>query len=279
MKRFLLLLSLLFIGVAMADNTPTSVGYVDAKLDALQATIPAAGATGVGMGTSVITYTATSGEIGERELFTGGKYTASTDADKLITAAALNTAFTTLPETDTTTLKCANPGTCTLWTIVDQMAYGVSNGGSSVAPATIAMLNTLIDTVGTSSCFYDAGFTGTCVTPLEKRMTWGAVFTYNDESIQINGEAVCGSVPSVTGQVGEISSDQTTLDEEYETSPAVSGGTCYCKLTSPAESLWVFRGEYGTSLKGCRYKCAQNCASAVKAGTSTLKQSMFGTIK
>ncbi len=58
-------------------------------------------------------------------LFTGASdYNASEDADKLITASALKKALT-LPETDTTTLECANPSDgCTLWTIVDQTAYG-----------------------------------------------------------------------------------------------------------------------------------------------------------
>ena len=72
-----------------------------------------------------MTYTnvAGGGTIGERGLFTGGTYDASNDADKLITASALNNTFTNLPTTDTTTLQCANQD-CTLWTIVDQTAYG-----------------------------------------------------------------------------------------------------------------------------------------------------------
>ena len=114
---------------AANDKTTTSLGYVESKLDALQDTIPAAGAQGVGAGTSVITYTSTSGEIGERALYTdASSYDASEDGDKLITASALNGAITSMPTTGTTALTCANTG-CTLWSITDQTAYAVTAGG------------------------------------------------------------------------------------------------------------------------------------------------------
>ncbi len=109
----------------VGDKTTTSQPYVKTQVDLKQGKIPAAG-TNSALGESVVMYTANGGgEIGERALFTGASdYNASEDADKLITASALKKALT-LPETDTTTLECANPSDgCTLWTIVDQTAYG-----------------------------------------------------------------------------------------------------------------------------------------------------------
>jgi len=103
-----------------------SKAYVDTKIETKQLKIPAAGQPNVGAGETVMTYTATgNGEIGERGLYSDiSSYDATTDGDKLITASALNATFTNLPTTPTTKLECANSPACTLWTIVDQTAYG-----------------------------------------------------------------------------------------------------------------------------------------------------------
>ena len=106
-----------------------SKAYVDTMVETRQDKIPAANQQGVGAGETVMTYTAAgNGAIGERGIYTGANaYNANSDADKLITASALNDTFTNLPTTGTTKLECANLNDgCTLWTIVDQTAYGKS---------------------------------------------------------------------------------------------------------------------------------------------------------
>ena len=107
-------------------KTVSSKAYVDTAIATKQLKIPAAGQTNGGAGETVMTYTANgNGEIGERGLYSdASNYNPNTDGDKLITASALKDTFTNLPTTDTTKLECANPGTCDLWTIVDQTAYG-----------------------------------------------------------------------------------------------------------------------------------------------------------
>ena len=108
-------------------KTVASKAYVDTKIETKQLKIPAAGQPNVGAGETVMTYTATgNGQIGERGLYSDiSSYNATTDGDKLITASALNATFTNLPTTPTTKLECANESEgCTLWTIVDQTAYG-----------------------------------------------------------------------------------------------------------------------------------------------------------
>ncbi len=107
-------------------KTVSSKAYVDTMIETKQLKIPAAGQPNVGAGETVMTYTPNgNGEIGERGLYSDiSSYDATRDGDKLITAAALNATFTNLPTTDTTKLECADPGTCSLWTIVDQTAYG-----------------------------------------------------------------------------------------------------------------------------------------------------------
>ena len=130
LKKILLALILVVATVARADDdlkTAASKAYVDTSVETLQDKIPAANTPGVGAGETVMTYTSTgNGQIGERGIYTGANgYDASTDAEKLITASALNDTFTNLPTTGTTKLECANLNDgCTLWTIVDQTAYG-----------------------------------------------------------------------------------------------------------------------------------------------------------
>jgi len=124
----------LVVGASFAsvNNTITTKGYVDTEIDTKQLTIPAAGAQGVGAGNTVVTYTSTEGTLGERELYTGANdYDAESDADKLITASALNGAFTNLPTLETNRLACANQE-CNLWTITPQTAYGKSGGGGGI---------------------------------------------------------------------------------------------------------------------------------------------------
>ena len=130
-----ILLALIFVITAITNvtyaeddmKTAASKAYVDTKIETKQLKIPAANTPGVGAGETVMTYTSTgNGQIGERGLYSDiSSYDATTDADKLITASALNATFTNLPTTGTTKLECANQADgCTLWTIVDQTAYG-----------------------------------------------------------------------------------------------------------------------------------------------------------
>ena len=108
-------------------KTVSSKAYVDTQVATKQLKIPAAGQPNVGAGETVMTYTANgNGEIGERGLYSDtSSYNAATDGDKLITASALKDTFENLPTTDTTKLECANENDgCTLWSIIDQTAYG-----------------------------------------------------------------------------------------------------------------------------------------------------------
>ena len=130
LKKILLTLILVAATVARAESdlkTAASKAYVDTSVETLQDKIPAANQQGVGAGETVMTYTAAgNGAIGERGIYTGANaYNANTDAEKLITASALTDAFDSLPTRGTTKLECANQDDgCTLWTIVDQTAYG-----------------------------------------------------------------------------------------------------------------------------------------------------------
>ena len=70
------------------------------------------------------------GELGsaERGIYDGSTtYNSSTDADKLVTAAALQdvqNSVENLPTIETSKMVCVDSPDCTLWSVVDQTVYG-----------------------------------------------------------------------------------------------------------------------------------------------------------
>ena len=123
---------------SFADPTPldrktvSSKAYVDTSVETRQQKIPAANLNNTNIGVSVVMYTEDGdGEIGERQIYDGTNNYTSGDANKLVTASALKGSVTNLPTMETSKLTCANPGTCSLWTIVDQEVYGRNSNGNN----------------------------------------------------------------------------------------------------------------------------------------------------
>lgn len=246
--------------------TVTSRDYVDNTLATKQAKIPSAGTAGAPTGNSVITYTASSGTIGERGVYTDStEYDASADADKLITASALNTAFTTLPETDTTKLVCANQSEgCTLWTITNQTAYGISGNGTT----TIDLASIIGNVMGTGytsndssgSDYYTDGMSNSLISgdPLAFAVDYG-------DKGMIKGHGRC-STRGVSSLWYNSSAYTFSSDHFTSTLPDATGPYCYCTLegytpsngTMTALSApWVFNYSVG---RACESECALYCA-------------------
>ena len=297
LKKILLsvsVVSMIIVGTSFAtvNNTMTTKGYVDTEIDKKQLTIPAAGTAGVGAGETVVTYTATAGEIGERALFTGGTYNAANDADKLITASALKSAFT-LPETQTTKLTCANPGTCNLWTITNQTAYGKPL-------RSIQEWLWLVRNKALGRCYkgfrdgaeyyytrtstaVSFGRPSTCSTRPERYGDWGVAV--GDDIIhpdQLKGISACSSLG---GKVkGQPASNQAVVQDNYYTdmmnapTSRTSGGVCYCKLIYPEGSTagWVYLSSPGGS--NCASSCAGLCAQNVQRDDA-FKTAIFGLVQ
>ena len=81
----------------------------------------------------------------------------------------------------------------------------------------------------------------------------------------VKGKAVCNSTTGTYAVA--ISSEQHQ-----------SGGKeCWCKMTSPKESSWVFWDTYGDSA-GCAADCAFTCAFIV-SGDSVFRGAVFGSVK
>ena len=113
-------------------KTVSSKAYVDTSVETRQEKIPATNPNNTNIGVSVVTYTTTgNGTIGERQIYDGTNNYTSGDANKLVTASALKGSVTSLPTMETSKLTCANPDTCSLWTIEDQQVYGNTNNNNS----------------------------------------------------------------------------------------------------------------------------------------------------
>ena len=241
---------------ADGDNVLTSKPYVDDAVSTRQDKIPAANPSNTNLGETVMTYTGTDGEIGERELFTGGTYDATNDADKLITASALKSAFT-LPETQTTKLVCANPGPCDLWTITNQTAYG------RIDLMSIMGMSWATDSASRNP---DGSGNGNASTyGVTQNGTW--VVDYGNGK-RIRGKAQCSS------QVGDNNDWTWTNPTISSTLPDASGDYCYCQLDgyttngdnwgnmTALSAPWVF--DYDLSDYGnCESICAQVCAEVL----------------
>lgn len=273
------------------DKTTTSKPYVDTQIATKQLKIPAANTAGVGAGDSVITYTnvAGGGVIGERALFTGGEYNASTDADKMITASALNNAFTNLPTTDTTTLECANPGTCTLWTIVDQTAYGISGDGTT----TIDLMSLIGNVAGEDYGYISndgINISNVIEYGLTQDGTW--VVDYGNGK-RIRGKSQCSTRAGDT-HTWDNNTYNTISSNFTPTLPDASGEYCYCTLDgyttngdnwggmTALSAPWVFDDYLGDEFDGCARNCANHCVNDLwfaNAYFLPFRSGVFGSVQ
>ena len=101
---------------------------------------------------------------------------------------------------------------------------------------------------------------GTTYTYNAAAMTWNTVFPYGN----VSGVAVCNDTG---GSFGVASND-----EQYET----GGVKCWCKMTHPAVSRWVFSYSY-SSASVCAVGCAYVCGYYVQS-RSDFRSGVFGSV-
>ena len=90
--------------------------------------------------------------------------------------------------------------------------------------------------------------------------TWETYFPYGT----VRGISAC------TNTTGSYAVANENLDVSE------SGLYCWCKMTSPAVSLWVFDYSYGSSSL-CASSCASNCGGNVRA-YSAFRAGLFGSV-
>lgn len=95
-------------------------------------------------------------------------------------------------------------------------------------------------------------------------MLWWTEFSYG----RIYGEATClseaeggkpsGSQDVITNSNGEMLSQDIPAGLKYKDADGNDRGYCWCRMTHPASSRWVFNYSYSAS--DCAFSCANNCA-------------------
>ena len=97
---------------------------------------------------------------------------------------------------------------------------------------------------------------------------WAATCTTNGVSTPISGIGVCSSTSgSSTGQTAtELDTSSTIANNKY----------CWCKMTSPAVSRWVFPNVQAEA-DYCAQNCAFHCAHNVWASAS-VRSALFGSL-
>ncbi|MBQ0013099.1 MAG: hypothetical protein KBS86_00815 [Proteobacteria bacterium] len=95
--------------------------------------------------------------------------------------------------------------------------------------------------------------------------TWGVTLYTGDK---IKGEALCSSTPGTYAKPGN---PDEAFDEENSL-------YCWCKMTEPSVSRWVFNDYYVFFDAGtCAYACASFCADYVQSD-SGFRSGVFGSV-
>ena len=97
---------------------------------------------------------------------------------------------------------------------------------------------------------------------------WAATCTTNGVSTPISGIGICSSKDG--GSMGATATEldiSSTVDENLN---------CWCKMTSPAVSRWVFYTSL-MSAADCAWNCAYFCAHRVQS-PEAFRAAMFGSL-
>ena len=115
----------------------------------------------------------------------------------------------------------------------------------------------------TTAVILDPSINGTGNKRDPNTMTWNTTYPYGT----IYGVAACLSVKG--NGLGAINYDLDAGGGERE------GGYCWCRMTHPASSRWVFGN--ATTVSDCVSNCASNCGTYAQNST-VLRSGLFGSV-
>ena len=113
-----------------------------------------------------------------------------------------------------------------------------------------------------TTCTSDVG-------PYQYCTDWAATCTTNGVSTPISGIGICSRTDGA--------SQYATATKLYTSSTSDENLHCWCKMTSPAVSRWVFEVSYA-SAGSCASSCAYKCAQAVQLYLAGFRSAMFGSL-
>ena len=138
----------------------------------------------------------------------------------------------------------------------------------------VGVITTVLTTTGAhavTKCVALNSSSTTCTSngnSYRNKTDWASTCTTNRVSTPISGIGICSSTDG-----GSMGATATELD----TSSTAGGNKyCWCKMTSPAVSRWVFNISYPVA-GACAQGCASVCAIGVQ-GTTSFRSALFGSL-
>lgn len=160
---------------------------------------------------------------------------------------------------------CATFYTCTIYANTETIRWSVDgtvttttcqSGGAVTLPATppnkrgytFAGWQEIDPNINGSSYTYD-----------EEDKTWRVIFSYGT----ISGTALC----SITLSSSSTPDESNVGDIRY----------CWCRITHPVLSHWVFFADFGSSLS-CSMVCAERCGYIVRNNYANMRSKLFDSV-
>ena len=136
---------------------------------------------------------------------------------------------------------------------------------------TILSAATMCSKNDTITIMLDPSITGDGYSYSTARSEWWTWFSYGT----IRGISACLSSNYGKSRGGYVA-------DLHDNNELVIGGEkngehCWCKMTHPAASLWVFYGTY-SSASDCAINCARDCGNSVR-NRSDMRSGLFGSVR
>lgn len=223
----------------------------------------------------IMTGTGTAGTVGEKPVYS----TTTNYTNALVTAQTINTAAATAANSE---LSCID-NDCLLWQINTSGPAGIStriyfNPDASINGTSYCYINQYSGTRVTGNC------SNTTMSALDSvgqsGNPWGVVFPYGE----ISGVGVCSNATVPSGSVGTVATEAqaTALDDKYNyivsnnINRSDNKSRCWCKMTSPATSNWVF-AYYFSSVSCDSSSCGGYCGRYLQ-NVENMRIGVFGSI-
>jgi len=135
---------------------------------------------------------------------------------------------------------------------------------ATIMIVTTTNATTMCVTNDNTSIILDPSIEGTGYTRDEATKTWTTTFP----NYTVSGIATCNSTSGTYGKAYP----QYNFDNNHASS---TGVYCWCRMTSPVRSAWVFGYEFSTA-SGCAPYCANHCSDRIQLSTA-LRGGVFGS--
>lgn len=141
-------------------------------------------------------------------------------------------------------------------------------GWCAIVVPMVAHATTMCATDDTIAIVLDPMINGSTNSHNADLFEWSTTFSYGT----VFGIATC---VDTAGSSNQVVAELKSSDGTVATGGERSGRYCWCQMTHPARSRWVFRHAYG-SVDDCRSGCASFCGNNVR-GNFVFRSAVFGS--